>query len=140
VSVDVTGALGLQLELSPGGNGEFLEVTGGSFTGVALAIFPFEAKLADGTLDCTTGMFQARIVDGSYIVFFDGFYGGMVMYLFEGIMVARYDAQARALVDGRWAVAENGAMPPAVVAGQPPPLFPLGQAGGSGTWSAAYLP
>ncbi|MDD9964789.1 MAG: hypothetical protein OXR73_01080 [Myxococcales bacterium] len=140
VSIDVTGAPGLQLELSAGGNGEFLKVTGGKFSGVALAIFPFEAEFADGMLDCRTGEFRARIVNGTYVVFFDGFYGGKVMYEFEGEMVARYDAATSSLMGGRWAVSEGGVPPPTIAPDQDPPIFPPLQAGGTGTWSAAWTP
>lgn len=138
VSVDVTGQAGMQVDLAPSGNGEFLTVTGGKLNGVALAIFPFQADFADGMLDCTTGIFRARLVNGRYVVFFDGFYGGKVMYQFEGDIVARYDAQAEALVDGRWSVSEGSVPPPAISPDMPPPLFPPAQAGGTGTWSATW--
>ena len=140
VSVDVTGAPGLQIDLAKGGNGEFLTVTGGYFSGVALAIFPFEADFADGTLDCATGEVRARIVNGTYVVFFDGFYGGSVVYQFEGEMVARYDAQTRTFRYGRWAVSEGSIMPPTISPAQPPPVFPIGHAGGTGTWTATWVP
>jgi hypothetical protein len=138
VSVDATGAAGLQLDLVQGGNGEFLTVTGGHFNGVALAIFPFKADFADGMLDCTTGLFRARLVNGSYEVFFEGFYGGKVTYQFEGDIVARYDPQTDSLVDGRWSVSEGAVMPPAISPDEPPPTFPTAQAGGTGTWSAKW--
>lgn len=138
VSVDVTGAAGFQIDLAKGGSGEFLTVTGGKFSGVALAIFPFEADLADGRLDCATGLFRARIINGTYVVFFDGAYGGKVMYEFEGELVARYDAATASLVDGRWSVTEGSVPPPAISPDQPPPVFPPAQAGGTGTWTAQW--
>lgn len=138
VSVDVTGQPGFQIDLAKGGNGEFLTVTGGSLNGTALAIFPFEAEFADGMLDCATGLFRARIINGSYIVFFDGFYGGKVMYTFEGEIVARYDASTSSLVDGRWSVSEGSVAPPAITPDEPPPIFPPAQAGGTGTWTATW--
>ncbi|MGD8863048.1 MAG: hypothetical protein PVI30_23745 [Myxococcales bacterium] len=140
VSVDVTGAPGLQLDLASSGNGEFLEVRGGSLNGTALAIFPFEAEFADGQLDCSTGEFRARIINGTYVVFFDGFYGGSTVYQFEGEAVARYDATTSSLVDGRWAVSEGATVPPAISPDQPPPVFPPAQAGGTGTWTATLSP
>lgn len=139
VSVDVTGAPGLQIDLAEGGGGEFLTVTGGKLNGTALAIFPFEAEFADGSLDCATGLFQARVINGSYVVFFDGFYGGKVTYQFEGEIVARYDAATQSLVDGRWSVSEGGTPPPAISPDQPPPVFPPAQAGGTGTWTAKWM-
>jgi hypothetical protein len=138
VSVDVTGQPGLVVELAPGGNGEFLVVTGGAVNGTALAIFPFQAEFADGQLDCSTGIFRARLINGSYVVFFDGFYGGSVVYDFEGDIVARYDPATASLVDGRWSVSEGTAPPPAISPDQPPPIFPAAHAGGTGTWTATW--
>lgn len=138
VSVDVTGAPGFQIDLAKSGNGEFLTVTGGGLNGVALAIFPFEADFTDGVLDCSTGILRARIVNGSYVVFFDGFYGGKVMYQFEGELVARYDPATNSLVDGRWSVTEGAVPHPDISPDMPPPIFPPAQAGGTGTWSAQW--
>ena len=139
VSVDVTGAPGFQIDLAEGGSGEFLIVTGGKLNGTALAIFPFEADFADGQLDCATGLFRAKIINGTYIVFFDGFYGGNVQYYFEGDIVARYDAATQSLVDGRWSVTEGSVAAPTISPDQPPPVFPAAQAGGTGTWSASWM-
>jgi hypothetical protein len=140
VSIDVTGNPGLQFDLTSGGNGEFLTVTGGHVDGTALAIFPFRLDFADGKLDCSTGKFRAKLVNGSYDVFFGAFIPGMSStYTFEGYAVANYDAATNKFVDGRWAVAEDGATPPAVEPGQDPPLLDLGMPGGTGTWTTTWV-
>jgi hypothetical protein len=140
VSIDVTGNPGLQLDLASGGNGEFLIVTGGHVDGTALAIFPFRVDFADGQLDCATGKFRAKLVNGSYDVFFGTFIPGMSStYNFEGYAVANYDAKTNSFVDGRWSVAENGNTPPAIMAGVDPPAVDLGSPGGTGTWTVKWV-
>ncbi len=139
VSIDVTGNPGLQLDLASSGNGELLTVSGGHVDGTALAIFPFRVDFADGQLDCSTGKFRAKLVNGSYDVFFGPFIPGQTdTYYFEGYAVADYDASTRSFVNGRWSVAENGEMPPAIATDQDPPAFPPGFSGGTGTWTASF--
>jgi hypothetical protein len=140
VSIDVTGKPGLQFDLGAGGNGEFLTVKGGHLEGTALATFPFRADIQDGQLDCASGMFKAKLVNGSYDVFFGAFIPGQSMtYMFTGYMVARYDGATRSFVDGRWSVAEGTTMPPAISPGQTPPPFPPAAAGGTGTWTTTWV-
>jgi hypothetical protein len=140
VSIDVTGNPGLQIDLASGGNGEFLTVTGGHVDGTALAIFPFRVDFADGQLDCATGKFRAKLVNGSYDVFFGMFIPGMSdTYNFEGYAVANYDAATSSFVDGRWSVAEDGAMPKEIMAGVDPPAVDLGMPGGTGTWTVKWV-
>ncbi|MFI5309021.1 MAG: hypothetical protein ACHQ53_16825 [Polyangiales bacterium] len=140
VSIDVTGNPGLQFDLASGGNGEFLTVTGGHVDGTALAIFPFRVDFADGQLDCATGKFRAKLVNGSYDVFFGAFIPGQTTtYQFEGYAVADYDPSTRSFVNGRWSVAENGEMPPDISPGQDPPPFPAGFSGGTGTWTTQFV-
>jgi hypothetical protein len=140
VSIDVTGNPGLQFDLASGGNGEFLTVTGGHVDGTALAVFPFRVDFADGQLDCATGKFRAKLVNGSYDVFFGAFIPGQTTtYHFEGYAVADYDPKTRSFANGRWSVAEDGAMPPDVSPGMEPPPFPPGFSGGTGTWTTAWV-
>lgn len=131
---DVSGMPGLRFDLGAGGNGEFLTITGGMMDGVANFVFPFRAVIADGQLDCATGLFRAKILMGSYDVFFLAFTGH-----FEGDMVARFDPATRTFVDGVWAVMEDGMMPPPIAAGQPPPVIPIGTSGGAGTWTTTWV-
>lgn len=135
-TLDVTGNPGLQFDLGNSGNGELLEVTGGSFSGTALAVFPFSATIANGQLNCASGLFTAKLINGEYTVPFE-----MPPYVgnFEGDFMARYDPATSSFVDGVWSVGENGAMPVAVMPGTVPTLPPLLTfAGGTGTWTAAW--
>jgi len=133
-AADVTGMPGLRFDLGSGGNGEFLTITGGMMDGVADFVFPFRAVVADGQLDCSTGLFRAKILMGSYDVFFLAFTG-----YFEGDMVARFDPATRSFVDGVWAVMEDGAAPPPIEPGTTPPIIPFGSAGGAGTWTTSWV-
>ncbi len=133
-ALDPTGMPGLRFDLGSSGNGEFLTVTGGMMDGVADGIFPFKAVIESGGLDCATGEFRAKLVDGSYEVFFLAFTGH-----FEGDLVARYDPATRSFVDGVWAVMEDGMAPPAIEAGMEPPVIPLGVPGGAGTWTTTWV-
>jgi hypothetical protein len=133
-AADVTGMPGLRFDLGSSGNGEFLTITGGMMDGVANAVFPFRAQITEGQLDCSTGLFRAKITMGSYDVFFLAFTG-----YFEGDMVARFDPASRSFVDGVWAVMEEGKPPPPIQPGMDPPLIPLGEAGGAGTWTTTWI-
>jgi len=133
-AADATGMPGLRFDLGSGGNGEFLTITGGVMDGVADVVFPFRAVVADGQLDCATGLFRAKILMGSYDVFFLAFTG-----YFEGDMVARFDPATRTFVDGVWAVMEDGAAPPPIQPGTEPPIIPFGMAGGAGTWTTTWV-
>jgi hypothetical protein len=137
-SVDVPGVLpGFNFELGSIGNGERLAVKGGKLSGNALAIFPFEADIADGELDCASGLFKAKLVNGTYTVpISDPPYIGN----FEGFLVARYDAATRSFVDGVWSVGENGTTPTPAVPGPTAPALPFPGSGGTGTWTAMKVP
>jgi len=134
IAADATGMPGLRFDLSAGGNGEFLTISDGVMDGVADVVFPFRALITEGQLDCATGLFRAKITMGSYDVFFLAFTGH-----FEGDMVARFDPATRTFVDGVWAVMEEGKPPPAIQPGMEPPLIPLGEAGGAGTWTTTWI-
>lgn len=133
-AADATGMPGLRFDLGSDGNGEFLTITGGVMDGVADVVFPFRAMITEGQLDCSTGLFRAKITMGSYDVFFLAFTG-----YFEGDMVARFDPASRSFVDGVWAVMENGKTPPPIMAGQDPPLITPGESGGAGTWTTTWV-
>ena len=134
IAADATGMPGLRFDLGSDGNGEFLTITGGMMDGVADVVFPFRALITDGQLDCASGLFRAKITMGSYDVFFLAFTGH-----FEGDMVARFDPATRSFVDGVWAVMEDGKPPPPIIAGQQPPIIPLGESGGAGTWTTTWV-
>lgn len=134
IAADATGMPGLRFDLGAGGNGEFLTITGGMMDGVADVVFPFRALITDGQLDCATGLFRAKLTMGSYDVFFLAFTG-----YFEGDMVARFDPATRSFVDGVWAVMEGGKTPPPIQAGMDPPIIPLGESGGAGTWTTTWV-
>jgi hypothetical protein len=133
-AADASGMPGLRFDLGSGGNGEFLTITGGMMDGVADVVFPFRAQITEGQLDCSTGLFRAKITMGSYDVFFLAFTG-----YFEGDMVARFDPASRSFVDGVWAVMEGGKTPPPIEAGMEPPLIPIGESGGAGTWTTTWV-
>lgn len=133
-ALDVSGMPGLRFDLGSDGNGEFLTISGGMMDGVADGVFPFRAEISDGQLDCATGILRAKLVNGSYDVFFLAFTGH-----FDGDMVARYDPVMKAFVDGRWAVMEMGATPPPIDVTMPPPVIPLGMPGGAGTWTTSWI-
>ena len=84
--------------------------------GNALAAFPFTADIV-GTLNCETLKFDAKIVNGTYII-------GPLPYGFEGPLIADYDKQTHAFINGTWNVIE--------------PAYPT--AGGGGDWTVTWKP
>lgn len=131
-AADFSGKPGLMFDLLSDGTGEFLTVQDGKMDGVADGLFPFTAEISSGQLDCTTGVFRAKLVQGMYVV-------GVFPCAFEGDIVARYDPPSRSFVDGRWAVMENGDVPPPIEPAQEPPLVEPGKSGGTETWSTTWI-
>jgi hypothetical protein len=81
---------------------------------IALALFPFTAKII-GKLDCETLKFDAKIVNGTYII-------GVLPFGFEGPLLTDYDRQTHTFINGTWNVTE--------------PMYPT--ADGEGTWTVQW--
>jgi hypothetical protein len=112
--IDLPDNPGLAFDLTREGKGEIYTVSNGKMNGNALALFPFTADIV-GKLDCDTLKFDAKIVNGTYII-------GVLPFGFEGPLIADYDKQTHTFINGTWNVTE--------------PAYPT--AGGSGTWTVQF--
>ncbi len=116
VPIPVTGNVDMWLEESS--NGEFLEVSQGTISGVADFVFPYEVSIS-GRLDCRTKQFENGVLqNGIYIV------PGLPPVDWDGTVTASYDKTKGAFVNATWAGAER--VNPAFT--------------GSGFWTAEWVP
>lgn len=80
-------------------NGEFLEISDGHIQGLADLIFDFNSKL-QGRLDCTTNMFTAMAVEGTYGL---GDANLLPVGLFQGTLSGTLD-RSSATLSGEWSL------------------------------------
>jgi hypothetical protein len=102
--IPITGPV--ELTLSQSQDGEFLEVSGGTLDGHALIAIHFTADI-HGKLDCSTGVFQGTLENGSYAV--DPFPSGGT---FNGPLTASTTMTppcSGTCLNGTWALHETGA-------------------------------
>jgi hypothetical protein len=96
----------VELTLAQSQDGEFLEVSGGTLDGLALIAIHFKAGIR-GKLDCSSGVFQGTLENGSYAV--DPFPAGGT---FTGPMTASTTMSppcSGTCLNGTWALNETGA-------------------------------
>lgn len=134
-NTDLPGApSGFHFTMEPAQGGETIQRVRGEMDGVADLAFPFKAQI-EGSLDCKTGVFTARLYDGSYSVLADG----LLPQKFEGVMSAVYDKRTHTFVDGDWDVAESTAMPPGMLAPTLPRTYARDGYGGFGNWASGLV-
>jgi hypothetical protein len=109
----------IQIVLEETQDGEFLAIGDGTLEGVALGLFPFQARIS-GRVNCSAGLLEDGFLnDGVYIV-------GVLPYTFSGPFTADFDPLTNSFVDGRWIVGE--------------PDWATRTYGGEGTWQASWVP
>jgi hypothetical protein len=132
-NIDLPGApSGFHFDLEPAQGGETIQRVKGEVDGLADLLFPFKARI-EGTLNCRSGVFNGRLIDGHYSILAEG----VLPQTFDGVASAKYDKRTHTFVNGTWDVRETSAVPPGTLAPSMPRNFTRDGFGGAGDFAAA---
>jgi hypothetical protein len=132
-NIDTPGApSGFHFTVAPAEGGETVLKIKGVMNGTADLVFPFSADI-EGTLDCKTKTFAAKMLNGQYSVLVMG----LAAQKFDGVLNGQYDVRTHTFIDGTWDVEETSGSPPGKLAPSLPRDFSRDGFGGYGTFAAA---
>jgi hypothetical protein len=123
---------GFSFDLEPALGGETLQRVHGQVNGQVDLVIPFIVDV-EGELNCRSGVFSGRLVNGHYSILIDG----LLLQKFEGVAAAKYDKKTHTFINGTWDVAETTSTPPGTLAPSQPRDFTRDGYGGSGDFAAA---